>query len=189
MSRETYPRRIKMGIMKAVNYRGDLKAFLKKYSYLPELTDKLDRLDNSPFSQPVINEIVLWKINRYVSIPKKVQDMIEQVRKPRKGQHRVGEVVLKALLGIRGVDLRMASTLLRFRNPKTFQIIDQRAYRAIYGENYRLYSTSAINKKIETYFEYLDNLIQLCKEENLNFRKIDRLLYQFDKEKNLKLKQ
>lgn len=37
------------------------------YEYQSELTNKLDFI-NSDFSQEIINEIVLWKINRYAKL-------------------------------------------------------------------------------------------------------------------------
>jgi hypothetical protein len=43
--------------------------------------------------------------------------------------------ILAALLAARGVDLPMASTFLRFRNPSVFQIIDRHAWVAV-GRHY-----------------------------------------------------
>jgi thermostable 8-oxoguanine DNA glycosylase len=83
------------------------------------------------------------------------------------------------LLDIHGVDLAMASTILRFRNPEVFQIIDRHAYRAIYGVKYPLYSMSSNQRKIEAYFEYLDKLLELSQKKGLEFRTLDRLLYEF----------
>tara|TARA_B110000208_G_scaffold8792_1_gene11319 strand:- start:95 stop:358 length:264 start_codon:yes stop_codon:yes gene_type:complete len=40
--------------------------------------------------------------------------------------------ILKGLLKTNGVQLGMASTILRYRNPNIYQIIDQRIYRVIY---------------------------------------------------------
>jgi hypothetical protein len=81
----------------------------------------------------------------------------------------------------------MASTLLRFKNPKVYQIIDRHAYRAIYGEDYPLFSASGIDKKIEVYFNYLDELVSLSITKNVDFRTLDRVLYVFDKRQNGKL--
>ena len=53
-------------------------------------------------------------------------------------QHRKGESVPTALLGIYGVDLAMASTILPLRNPAVFQIVDRHAYRTVYGCEYTL---------------------------------------------------
>lgn len=39
--------------------------------------------------------------------------------------------ILTSLLKTKGVQLAMASTILGFRNPNIFQIIDQRVYRVI----------------------------------------------------------
>ena len=104
-----------------------------------------------------------------------------------KGEHRKGEIVLNILLNTKGVDLPMASTILRFRNPRVFQIIDRHAYRAVYGKNYPIYIGSPNDRKIEKYFDYIDELITLCEQRELDFQSIDRLLYIFDKKKNGKL--
>jgi hypothetical protein len=78
----------------------------------------------------------------------------------------------------------MASTLLRFRNPATFQIIDRRAYRAVTGDDYPLYSKSRAKRKIDLYFTYLDALVALASKKNMAFKDLDRILYVFDKQKN-----
>ncbi len=77
----------------------------------------------------------------------------------------------------------MASTLLRFRNPQVFQIIDRHAYRAIYAPKV-LKPSTVIESKVSMYFEYLDRLWEPCEELDLSFDTIDRLLYEFDKQKN-----
>ncbi len=40
---------------------------LEKYNYQPKLTAKLDKL-NKDFDQDIINQIVLWKVNRFAEI-------------------------------------------------------------------------------------------------------------------------
>lgn len=175
--------------MKAIDYRGDLESFLIKYNYQPELTFKLDNLNNTSFSQEIVNEIVLWKVNRYVSFSAEIMKEIEKLKNLTNGQHRKAQAILEALLRIHGVDLPMASTFLRFRNPRVFQIIDQHAYRAIFGQKYPLNTASPFEKKISTYFEYIDKLIELCTVKNLDFQTIDRLLYIFDKKITGKLKE
>jgi thermostable 8-oxoguanine DNA glycosylase len=174
--------------MTVTDYNGDLKQFLKKYKYQPDLTNKLDLLARTSLSQLLINEIVLWKVNRYVSVPNDILHALDQLLDLKKGEHRKGENILKELLHLRGADLPMASTLLRFRNPKTFQIIDRHAYRAIYGKKYPVHAATNKEKKIEIYFDYLDKLIELCSKKSLEFETIDRLLYIFDKEVNKSLK-
>ena len=78
----------------------------------------------------------------------------------------------------------MASTILRFRNPQASQIIDRHAYRAVYGRDYPLHSASKVQDKLAVYFDYVDALIDLCQDGNVEFETIDRLLYEFDKKKN-----
>ena len=176
------------GIKIARDYDGDLDAFLPEYHYQPGLTRKLDAIDASPFTQETINEIVLWKTNRYARLDVEVLNSVNEVMSLQIGEHRRGGAALVTLLEARGVDLPMASTILRFRNPKVFQIIDQRAYRAIYGQKYRLNTASAVRQKVSVYFDYLDKLVKFCIDFETPFETIDRLLYQFDKQLNGKLK-
>ena len=82
----------------------------------------------------------------------------------------------------------MASTFLRFRNPAVFQIIDHHAYRAIFGSDYPLHTSSSAVRKTAIYFDYLDELVKLCNRKKLKFEKVDRVLYEFDKANNGKLK-
>ena len=168
----------------------DLENFLKDYHYQPELTKKLDKLKKYKRLTPsIINKIVLWKVNRYAQLPSTVLKALNKrkLMTLKNGQHEKGRAVLKLLLDkdTKGVDLPMASTFLRFRNPKVFQIIDSRAYRAVYGIKYP--KMTKIDEKIKTYFKYLGKLNGLHRKKKVNFKTIDRLLYVLDKEKNGKL--
>jgi len=173
--------------MKADEYQDDLNSFLSDYNYQSELTQKLDNLGDSPLNQKILNEIVLWKVNRYVSITDSLLESIDRVKNLRPGEHKKASLVTKILLNLRGVDLAMASTILRFRNPEVFQIIDRHAYRAVTGTKLVLYTSTPADKKISVYFDYIDKLIQLCKRQGLRFETVDRLLYLFDKRINGKL--
>ena len=170
--------------MKATGFSGKLSNFLHKYLYQPELTLHLDNMSNIEMNQELVNEIVLWKLNRYVYLPCELFSRLNNLSNLGIGQHRQGEDVIQLLLEIRGVELPMASTLLRFRNPSVFQIIDRHAYRALYDRKYRLWPSTPSTKKVTEYFRYLDDLFVLCQGQNLDFRTIDRLLYVFDKEMN-----
>jgi hypothetical protein len=168
-------------------FRGDLSRYLDSYDNQPDLTGRLDELDDTKFTQQIINEIVLWKVNRYVSLTPELLRQIGQLQRLKPNEHRKGESVLAALLECHGVDLAMASTILRFRNRAVFQIVDRRAYRAVYGTEYPLSTKFAINRKVSLYFGYLDALVDLCAAKGLAFETIDRVLYKFDQAKNGKL--
>jgi hypothetical protein len=174
--------------IKASEFDGDLAGFLNKYKFQPVLTPRLDCLEGIEFTQELVNEIVLWKVNRFVSLNIGLLRQIENLKRLNPGDHKQAESVLISLLSINGVDLPMASTIVRFRNPAVFQIIDRHAYRAIYGSHYPLYTGSLVSKKIQTYFDYLDELRKLCDRKKLAFETVDRVLYQFDKDTNGKLK-
>jgi hypothetical protein len=171
----------------AGGFRGSLSQYLFAYDHEPRLTGQLDKLQGTEFTQDLINEIVLWKVNRYVSLTPDLLRQIGQLRRLKSKEHRKGEPVLTALLGCRGVDLAMASTILRFRNPAVFQIVDRHAYRAIYGRAYPLSTKCAADRKVSLYFDYVDALVSLCAAKGLAFESIDRVLYKFDQAKNGKL--
>ena len=168
----------------ARSYKGRLSKFGSLYKHLPTLTPHLDHLPDKPMSQDTINEIVLWKVNRYVRLTHHVRNSLYALRTLRPTQHRNAERVLRSLLRCYGVDLAMASTFLRFQDPDVFQIIDRHAYRAVFGKCYPLHSATPDGIKVSTYFTYLEALRDLAGSSGTVFRDLDRILYEFDKRKN-----
>jgi hypothetical protein len=155
-----------------------------EYNYQNNLTHKLDNFD-SEFNQSTINEVVLWKVNRYSELSNKSLTLINSISKKSNAiDKELTFNVLKSLINESGIQLPMASTILRFRNPKIYQIIDQRVYRIIYGEPLKIspYKTeSNINSQIDLYFKYLEHLCLVSKRLNIPFEKADRILYNVDK--------
>jgi thermostable 8-oxoguanine DNA glycosylase len=172
---------------RAGDWEGALRQLLEEYRYQRELTECLDALGPQPFTQDVIKDIVLWKVNRYVKLSAGALAALNSVTEFQPKSHRNARDALATLLDERGVDLPMASSFLRFRNRKAFQIIDRHAYRAVYGQNYPLYSSSTDKKKIDLYFCYLDDLFMLAGSKEVDFASLDRVLYIFDKQINGKL--
>lgn len=152
------------------------------YSYQTDLTTKLDRLDTD-FNQATINEIVLWKVNRYAAIDNETLNLINQIKKSdtQLNPELTGAILLR-LLGKeqKGVRLAMASTILRFKNPTIYQIIDQRVFRFLYGRELK-YSETNINEQITLYLDYLQKLKDVCREHNIKFETADRVFYTMDK--------
>ena len=168
----------------AHNCKGRLSRYLNGYKHQPVLTAHLDHLPDKPFSQETVNEIVLWKVNRYALLPPDVRGSLHALRALSPKKHRKGEQVLLRLLDCDGVDLAMASTFLRFQNAEVFQIIDRHAYRAVFGQPYPLHSKASAKTKMSTYFTYLDALHSLAASKGAAFRDLDRILYIFDKRHN-----
>jgi len=166
----------------------------KKYNYGTtragfDLTQSLDQKVSDSFDQAIINEIVLWKVNRFVSVYhcdwlsdfnllKSISELA--------GNEAYVRSILKRMLNTHGIRLPMASTMLRFRNPQVFQIIDVRTFSVIFGDDEMLlkkYSSSNVDLHIEIYFEYLGELKSICSKKDIPFSKSDRILYQFDIER------
>jgi len=174
--------------MKTANeYDENLEDLMDCYHYQSDLTKKLDGVSSLDFDQALINEIVLWKVNRYAPLSPGILAALNSLNNLEQGSHRDASLVIENLLHTPGVDLSMASAILRFKNPKVFQIIDRHAYRAVYGKKYPLYPSSSHNKKIKVYFDYIDKLILLSEAKNIEFEILDRVLYVFDKKYNGKL--
>jgi thermostable 8-oxoguanine DNA glycosylase len=170
--------------IKATEFDGDLSSLLHKYNFQPKLTRKLDGLEDLNLTPELLNEIVLWKVNRYVTLSDDQLCRLNALGTLEPGEHEKARSVLKELLEAHGVDLPMASTFLRFRNPSVFQIIDRHAFRALYGQDYGLYTQTPVMKKVAVYFAYLDDLRLLYHAKGLEFDTVDRVLYVFDKETN-----
>lgn len=168
----------------------DVATLLEEYSYLPELTAKIEaRLgamtaDEAP-NRSMLYEIVLWKLSRFVWFDDAVLPQLRDARKIRPGEHRQAEPLLRALLNAKGARLPMASTFLRFVNCETFQIIDERAFRMVLPNEEiptpsgKTRSTRYLDRCCTLYFRYLDALHEISSEA-LPFSKTDRVLYQLD---------
>jgi hypothetical protein len=160
----------------------------ESYTYQPYLTGMLKSTSAGSLDQDWANEVVLWKLNRYVRMEGPTLALLND---PRLLLPEIDisftRTVLHALLDTPGVRLPMASTFLRFRNPRVYQILDQRAYRFAMGEIYfstYVQSSTARDKQIDLYLKYLDKLKQIEREKNWDFERIDKILYQLDKMHN-----
>lgn len=167
--------------------RDDLDPNDWNYDYLPQVTPILDSYDGE-FDQEIVNKIVLWKVNRYPIIDEAILHELNDIQKTDESISPVSvKPLLLKLLSCHGIQLPMASTLLRFKNPKLFQIIDQRVYRLIYGKKMKLPGSYNINnrdKLADLYFKYLKDLRAKCDELHIPFEKADRILWMADKRIN-----
>lgn len=154
---------------------------LTQFKYQDKLTKKLDKLIGD-FDQNILNEIVLWKVNRYAEFDEQTIAMLNTISNDEVLDEEKTKQMLKSLLNIDGVGLPMASSILRFKNPNVYQIIDQRVYRVIY--EYDLPKRYQDDANIGLYLEYLKKLREVCDIHKIDFNKADRILYLFDKECN-----
>lgn len=166
-----------------------IKKRMTNYYYQPELTDKLDKLKGIKIDEKLLLEIVLWKINRYPDVNKINFKEINSLSKILPENFRKSEKALSDLLTIKGIGLPMASTILRFRNPNVFPIIDKRAYRVLMKKDkLSVYTSTPIKKQVGIYFDYVEKVHQFSKDTGIMLRDVDRLLYIFDKEENKRIK-
>jgi thermostable 8-oxoguanine DNA glycosylase len=153
-----------------------------KYAYQKELTLKLDKLTGD-FNQFTINEIILWKVNRYALIDDETLADLNKISKTESEINlELTQKILQKLLKIKGIRLPIASTILRYKNPNIYQIIDQRVYRLINNDELKL--PPSIDKQIILYLNYLTQLRDICENKKIPFREADRILYEIDKIKN-----
>ena len=161
------------------------------FNYQEDLTDKLDdyKVD---FNQDVINEIVLWKVNRFALLDENTLGCLNRISKnDEEIDVKLTTEVLSKLLLTKGVQLAMASTILRFKNPAIFQIIDQRVYRLLYDHELKLktyLNEKNIASQIELYLNYLSDLRDACQTLSIKFEYADRILFMADRRVNSKHK-
>lgn len=162
------------------------------YDYERKLTKELDSLDkNYNFTLDDIYKITLWKVNRFPDITTD-NDFMQRFNELAKYDYEDFDdetkqktiKVLRDLLNVKGVRLPMASTYLRFRNPKLFQIIDQRVWRVV--QEYRKEADTTlrhcrnIDDEIDKYLKYLETLRELAGKHNIAFENADRAFYVWD---------
>jgi hypothetical protein len=161
-----------------------------QFNYQPLLTIKLDNT-KIDFNQEILNEIVLWKVSRYAHFDQATISELNDLNI--NGENisiDIKRSILKKLLNTHGVSLPMASTILRFKNKNVFQIIDQRVYRLIYGKPLKVYNNTPknIEKSIDVYINYLDQLQEISNSKGIPFSESDRILYMMDKRVNRDVK-
>ena len=162
-----------------------------EYNYQTKLISKLDNA-SANFTQEIINEIVLWKVNRYADVDKHTLDLINEINvKSKKINIELTKEILMGLLGTKGIQLPMASSILRFKNKYIYQIIDQRVYRTLYKKIF-LPKSSLSNRgkenNIHLYLKFLVDLKVECEKLKIPFSNSDRILYMVDKRINWSLK-
>jgi hypothetical protein len=166
-------------------WQEDPRTLLKEYSYQPTLTKQLDVLSPGELTRETLYEIVLWKLNRFPQVKPELLDNLKTLSGLKAKEHRQASTELKSLLSSPGIALPMASTILRFLNPRVFQIIDDRVYRIVSPgkAKYPAKPLKLNEKYLKTsesiYFGYLDEL-QALACETLPFESADRILYQLD---------
>ena len=143
-------------------------------------------------NRDIINEIVLWKMNRRPQVTEELIDaifLLKEIKTPLQilTDEKTAKVVEK-LLQTKGMQLPMASTVLHFYYPEIFPIIDQRAYRELYAMDYPKTMTK-IPMLTELYLKYIKDCWEYQQEKcpEIAFSQIDKVLYQLDKEKGNKV--
>lgn len=161
-----------------------------EFNYLPDTTKKLDALQNHDLSMENIFQITAWKIDRYPEMNDETLKELNELKSLATINNGKTKNVLMKLLSTHGIGLPVASAYLRFINPKVYQIIDVRAFRAAY--DYRLQEKGYVNVKhetqIEVYLKYLKKLRSIDENSETGyhgyrvaFENLDRFLYDFDK--------
>ncbi len=164
------------------------------FDYLPELTDELDKLHNKDLKISDIYTITLWKIYRYPKVNEEIIKELNSLRKLKQFNENRTRAILNLMLHTQGIGLAMASTYLRFTNPKIYPIIDTRALRAAFDyertndkektiSDHRK-SESLYEQQIDLYIKYVNKLMEFSKTDyhglKIDFENLDRFLYDID---------
>lgn len=175
-----------------------IKVDIKDYDYQLNLTESLLK-EEPTFDQKWINKVVLWKVDRYAQIENKdTFVLLKKLHAGRDWSNVDTDQILNLLLRVNGIGLPMASTILRFANPETFQIIDQRVFRILYSHPFpnrrrivqivlsedEKKNQTAIDKAIKQYKQYLIDLQVACISYGIEPSEADRILYMADIDQN-----
>lgn len=176
-----------------MNYWDILNRFV--YDDETEIMDRIAKSDKVDYreNRDIINSIVLWKMNRRPQVSESVIDaiyMLKTIETPiEAGTSELTAKVVTELLHSKGMQLPMASTVLHFYYPEVYPIIDQRAYRELYGKEYPKHILK-VEKLVGIYLKYIEDCYRYQQKNcpEIPFAKIDKILYQLDKEKGFKVK-
>lgn len=174
----------------------DYQEVLSRFAY-DGGTDIMNRAANAATgdyreNRDIINEIVLWKMNRRPFVTEELIDAIlalKEIKTPIQAmESEKTPKVVEKLLQTKGMQLPMASTVLHFYYPDVFPIIDQRAYRELYTVDYPK-SMTQISRLTNLYLQYIEDCWKYQQEKcpEIAFSQIDKVLYQLDKEKGNKV--
>lgn len=96
------------------DWEDKLKQAESRYKFQKRLTEKLAN-HKGAFTETTLLEIVLWKTNRYPELSEPLLNAINDLRSSYTEEK--ARQLLRQLLGTKGFDLGMASTVLRFARP------------------------------------------------------------------------
>ena len=168
-----------------MDYQGVLGRFT--YDNGTDIRNRISAVEAGDYreNRDIINEIVLWKMNRRPQVTEELIDAIfslKEIKTPLQvlADKKTERVVEKLL--------QTASTVLHFYYPVIFPIIDQRAYRELYAMDYPKTMTK-IPMLTELYLKYIKDCWEYQQEKcpEIAFSQIDKVLYQLDKEKGNKV--
>lgn len=175
----------------------DYQSVLDRFSYKSDqpIFNRIAKSNKNDYQEnkDIINEIILWKINRLPIIEENIIQMIVNLSSnitplEASKSHETYDVIVQ-LLSSKGIKLPMASTILHFYYPDVYPIIDQRAFRELYQKEYPHHQKDW-NKLAKLYLNYIKDIyeykIKFCPK--ISFRDIDKVLYQLDKEKGNEVK-
>lgn len=128
----------------------------------------------------ILNSITLWKANRQTEISSETVEYLcsvtRQVSTPEEALANPDTALLiDELLSSKGVQLALASTILKFYAPTAFPIIDQRAYFILHRRKLPPSAGTSV------YLDYIRDLIVLRDRFGIPFQNVDQVLYQLDK--------
>lgn len=178
-----------------MNYQELLQRF--QYEDETDIYQRVNEVDKEDYrgNRDIINEIVLWKLNRSVSVSDDTLESLNSLtylKSPLDSlQDKNVKTLISKLLLSKGIKLAVASAILHFYYPDIFPIIDQRSYRELYDEEFPVYLDKCKEEKyVNLYLKYVKDCYEYQQENcpEIPFPYVDKILYQIDKEKGNKVK-
>jgi thermostable 8-oxoguanine DNA glycosylase len=174
--------------IKEINPNISYDDYLRQYneSKVGVVSKKIIKSSKDNIDKSTLYEIALWKIGRYLYLDEQ-PDLINAINNISSTSQKLNvdetRIVMAKLLEVDGISLPMASTILRFRNPQIYQIIDKHMKQVITGKPF-VFSYYNKTQQIEDYLEYLDELRNFCFRHKIQFEEADQILFKIGQEYN-----
>lgn len=165
--------------------------YLDKNSKLEEEIRAVMRRKPAYITRDLLYKIVNWKAPRIRGRVKlNREDLVKEVTRnsfaSKNEQFRVEVLTL-----LKGVKYRAATTILHFRFPRRYTIMDYRAWESLQDarltrgerDGFKIDKCYKIKDDFEHWMTYLTVCRNICKREGCSLRDLDKALWQYSKEK------
>jgi hypothetical protein len=155
----------------------EIRALAARYDYGDDAAalDAGQRIATGDYNLTNLKRIISWKSPRSIGRAERntEADVTDALRSAVSAK--TDRAAVAVLIGLRGVDVPVASAILAAINPDRFTIIDYRALESL--------GVKRLSPTVDFYLEYLAHCRHLASKHGVSLRDLDRALWQWSKER------